>query len=95
MIARMNDESFEGGESVEHEVEVFGEVRRLFAEHTAERFAFTSRDDDPEIGLYYDQRAYDPNTGQFMSTDPVEYDTENAYRCAATNPTNCVDPTGS
>ena len=98
MIARMNDESFEGGESVEREVEVFGEGRRLFAEdETAERFVFKSEDFDANTPLFYfDARWHDPNPGQFLSTDPVGYEEDklNVYRHVAANPTNHVDPTG-
>ena len=115
MIARMNDECFENGESVQREEEVFGEGRTaarettafalqprtlgelscLFAEDAAERFVFNAEEFDADTPLfYYDQRWHDPNTGQFMSSEPIEHDTENAYRYVDTNPTNCVDPTG-
>ena len=85
----------EVAESIEREVETFAEGRQLFAEDAAERFVFSAVDFDADTPLMHDdKRAFDPNTGQFLSTDPVEHDTENAYRYAAPNPTNCVDPTG-
>jgi RHS repeat-associated protein len=51
---------------------------------------------DPETGLYYYRaRYYDPNSGRFVSEDPLEFMGEkNYYRYALNNPTNYVDPTG-
>ncbi len=59
------------------------------------RYLFTGQEYDAELGLYYyDQRWYDPQTGQFVSLDPMEDDQENTYRYVENNLTNAVDPTG-
>ena len=39
-------------------------------------------------------RYYDPQTGQFISVDPLVDGTTAAYSYAADDPTNAVDPTG-
>ena len=44
--------------------------------------------------MYYDGRWYDTATGQFLSADPIEYDTHNLYRYVGNNPTSRKDPTG-
>ena len=50
---------------------------------------------DPETGLQYDQaRYYDPQTGQFISRDPLEAQTWQPYSYAVDNPVNWSDPTG-
>jgi RHS repeat-associated protein len=50
---------------------------------------------DPESGLIYLRaRWYDPATGQFLSVDPLEGETGDAYSYAGDNPTNNTDPTG-
>ena len=71
MIARVNDESFEKIESVEREVETFGELRRSTTEDAIELCAFKGEDFDAVTPLYYyDTRWHDPQTGQFLNTDP-------------------------
>jgi RHS repeat-associated protein len=50
---------------------------------------------DTETGLQYDQaRYYDPQTGQFISRDPLEAQTRQPYSYAADNPVSWSDPTG-
>jgi len=44
--------------------------------------------------MYYDKRWYDVGTGQFISADPIQYDTSNTYRHVGNSPTNATDPTG-
>ena len=97
MIARVNDESFEKIESVEREVETFGELRRSTTEDAIELCAFKGKDFDAVTPLYYyDTRWHDPQTGQFLDTDPVGYEEDqlNVYRYVGTNATNRVDPSG-
>ena len=50
---------------------------------------------DPETGLQYNQaRYYDPNTGQFLTRDPINPITRQPYGYTSDNPTNATDPSG-
>jgi RHS repeat-associated protein len=50
---------------------------------------------DPETGLdYLINRYYDPTTGQFTTTDPLQNLTNQPYTYADDNPINETDPTG-
>jgi RHS repeat-associated protein len=50
---------------------------------------------DSESGFVYMRaRYYDPATGQFLSRDPLEDQTQQAYSYASGNPVNVTDPTG-
>ncbi|MHB8660151.1 MAG: RHS repeat-associated core domain-containing protein [Solirubrobacteraceae bacterium] len=50
---------------------------------------------DPETGLQYLRaRYYDPQTGQFLTRDPIEAQTRQPYSYANDNPVNNTDPTG-
>lgn len=50
---------------------------------------------DPNTGLIYlHARYYDPTTGQFMSSDPLEAITQQPYSYANDDPINGTDPTG-
>jgi RHS repeat-associated protein len=52
---------------------------------------------DNETGLYLlGNRYYDPNTGTFLSPDPIGFagGDPNLYRYVGNNPVNAVDPTG-
>jgi RHS repeat-associated protein len=56
-------------------------------------FQYTAREFDSETGLYYYRaRYYDPNSGRFLSEDPVR--TVNLYEYVKSNPTNLSDPFG-
>jgi len=61
---------------------------------------YTGHVNDPESGLVYMQaRYYDPATGRFLSTDPVEHSAGallgfNRYDYASNNPIANVDPNG-
>ena len=60
-------------------------------------FTFTGREYDPETGLYYYRaRYYHPETGRFLSEDPIMFDggDENLYRYVRNNPLNFTDPSG-
>jgi len=58
-------------------------------------YAFTGREWDPDVELYYYRaRWFDPTIGQFLSADPIKDDANNTYRYVNNSPTNGVDPTG-
>jgi RHS repeat-associated protein len=63
-------------------------------------YAFTGREWDPEIGIYYYRaRYYDPRLGRFLSEDPVpttrrRREEQNPYAYVANRPTVAADPTG-
>ncbi len=59
--------------------------------------AFTGREWDPEIGLYYYRaRYYDPKAGRFLSEDPIGFagGDVNLYSYVWNNPTLFADPFG-
>jgi RHS repeat-associated protein len=59
-------------------------------------YAFTGREWDPEIGLYYYRaRYYDPRTGRFLSDDPARgRGGRNSYAYVGDTPTSYRDPAG-
>ena len=59
-------------------------------------YAFTGREWDPESGLYYYRaRYYDPNTGRFISDDPIKFEGGmNFYAYVHNDPANRIDPFG-
>ena len=75
----------------------FGHVLGQANSAAGDRFLFTGREFDAEIGLYYYRaRYYDPNLGRFLSQDPLEFDAAdtNFYRYVHNDPLNRTDPTG-
>jgi uncharacterized protein (TIGR03437 family) len=61
------------------------------------RFLFTGREYDPEIGLYYFRaRFYDPTIGHFYSADPTDPtgSQRGAYTYVGNNPLKYIDPFG-
>jgi RHS repeat-associated protein len=58
-------------------------------------FRYAGQYTDDETGLQYLRaRYYDPQTGQFLSRDPLESSTGQPYSYADDNPVNGTDPTG-
>ena len=60
-------------------------------------YAFTGREYDHETGMYfYRARYYDPDSGRFISEDPIGLAglDENLYRYVGNNSVNFVDPEG-
>lgn len=61
------------------------------------RFLFTGREYLAEVTLYdYRNRAYDPELGRFLQTDPIRFHAGdvNLYRYVANSVANFSDPTG-
>lgn len=60
-------------------------------------YAWTGREIDVETGLQYNRaRYYDPQTGRWMSQDPMGFDAgdSNLYRYVTNAPTNGTDSSG-
>lgn len=72
----------------------------LSAQESPNPFGFTGHEYDSETGLYYMKgRYYDPETGRFLTTDPVVGRlaipmTLHPYIYAIANPTVYIDPDG-
>ena len=61
------------------------------------RYGYTGRDNDAESGLVYLRLRYmDPNSGTFIQSDPIGFDTDSphVYSYVDNNSFNRVDPTG-
>ena len=62
-----------------------------------ELFGYTARDFDTAVGLQYNRaRWYDPNTGRWLSQDPIGFAAgdANLYRYVGNHPTMATDPSG-
>ncbi|MFD3739086.1 RHS repeat-associated core domain-containing protein [Streptomyces sp. NPDC058629] len=59
-------------------------------------YTFTGRENDGTGLLYYRARYYDPQTGRFISQDPIgQAGGINLYQYALSSPTTYTDPTGN
>lgn len=59
-------------------------------------FGYAGQYTDPLSGLQYDRaRFYDPTTAQFLSIDPLQQETWQAYGYANNNPVSTIDPSGA
>ncbi|MEU0381008.1 RHS repeat-associated core domain-containing protein [Streptomyces cyaneofuscatus] len=59
-------------------------------------YTFTGRESDGTGLLYYRARYYDPQTGRFISQDPIgQAGGINLYQYALSSPTTYTDPTGN
>ncbi|MEU9744287.1 RHS repeat-associated core domain-containing protein [Streptomyces niveus] len=63
---------------------------------TTNPYTFTGRESDGTGLLYYRNRYYDPESGRFISQDPIGYaGGTNLYEYALSSPTTYTDPTGN
>ncbi|GAA2248106.1 hypothetical protein GCM10010104_50790 [Streptomyces indiaensis] len=63
---------------------------------TSNPYSFTGREDDGTGLLYYRNRYYDPQTGRFISQDPIGHaGGTNLYQYALSSPTTYTDPSGN
>jgi len=79
------------------EYDSFGRVMTQTNAAAGDRFLFTGREYDAELGLYYYRaRYYDPSLGRFIAEDPSGFDGNDAnlYRYVGNSPLNGTDPTG-
>ena len=76
----------------------FGSIlSESFSQQFGDRYKFTAREWDSQLGLYYYRaRFYSPTTGRFISEDPISFAggqvNLNAY--VGSNPTAYIDPFG-
>ena len=82
-----------GAVSLTREYDPWG---NLIQGRTTGGYAYTAREWDPEIGLYYYRaRCHDPKIGRFISEDPIRFaGGRNFYAYAGNRPTNSTDPLG-
>jgi len=81
----------------EYRYSAFGEMLEVVGDSVENRFTYTGREWDEEVGLYYyRKRFYDPTIGRFISEDPMGLlaGDLNYFRYVRNNPINWVDPTG-
>jgi RHS repeat-associated protein len=81
--------------SVTHEYR-YDSYGRIEAGSTQAGYSFTSREWDPETGLFYYRARYlDAETGRFISEDPIGLTGGiNVYTYANSNPVFYIDPSG-
>ncbi len=75
----------------------FGRVVSETNPAAGDRFQYTGREYDAELGLYYYRaRYYDPSTGRFLAEDPLSFAAgdSNLYRYVGNTPTLYTDPSG-
>ena len=74
----------------------FGKIESQSDPNFIQPYTFTSREFDPETGLYfYRARYYDPSIGRFVSEDLLRFLAgDNLYRYVGNNPVKNFDPYG-
>lgn len=86
------------GTVVDHrDYDAFGNVVSETNPARSTRYGFTGRELDAETGDYfYRARYYDPETGRFISTDPIGFESgdTNLYRYVENDPIRNRDPSG-
>ena len=81
----------------ENTYDAFGSRLSETDANQSDRFAFTGRETDADTGLaYHRARYYAPETGRFMTLDPIAFDAGdvNLYRYVNNAPFLHTDPTG-
>jgi RHS repeat-associated protein len=80
---------------VSYEYSAFGE-RKHYGDKVKQYLTFPGQYYDVETGLHYNwNRYYDPETGRYITADPIGLDGGlNLYLYAGANPVNFVDPLG-
>ncbi|MEJ7594163.1 MAG: RHS repeat-associated core domain-containing protein, partial [Planctomycetaceae bacterium] len=76
----------------------FGNIISQSNPSAFDRFTFTGREFDAELGLYYYRaRSYNPELGRFISQDPIAFAAgdANLYRYVSNSPLTFVDPSGN
>ncbi|MFQ3594036.1 MAG: RHS repeat-associated core domain-containing protein, partial [Gemmataceae bacterium] len=75
----------------------FGNILSETNPANGDRFKYTGREYDAELGIYYYRaRYYDPATGRFLGEDPLGFAAGDAnfYRYVGNQPTGRIDPMG-
>ncbi len=75
----------------------FGKIESQLDPAFVQPFMFTSREFDPETGLYfYRTRTYDSSVGRFLQEDPIglKGGDLNLYPYVRNNPVTFIDPSG-
>ena len=93
-ITHITDES--GLVVQRYEYDSYGNVVSALDPNFNQPYAYTSREFDSDIGLYYYRaRYYDPRIGRFISEDPIHFlGGINFYRYVGDNPASYTDPLG-
>jgi RHS repeat-associated protein len=75
----------------------FGQILNETSPANGDRFKYTAREWDAIVGQYYYRaRYYAPDTGRFLSEDPLRFEAgdTNLYRYVFNIPTSLTDPSG-
>lgn len=86
-----------GAVAASYEYDPSGNTLKAVGDFAAENpFRFSTKYADSETGLvYYGERYYEPQTGRWLSRDPLGEDGGlNLYRFVSNNPVGLIDPTG-
>ena len=86
-----------GRVAASYDYDAFGNTLKAVGEFAASNpFRFSTKYADAETGLvYYGERFYEPQTGRWLSRDPLGEDAGlNLYQFVSNNPVGLIDPTG-
>jgi RHS repeat-associated protein len=97
-LGTVRDLTDSAGNLVSHaQFDTFGRVITQSEAAFADRFLFTGREWDAELGLFFCRaRYYSPDLGRFTCEDPTGFDARdfNLYRYVQNSPLGSSDPTG-